>query len=398
MITRSSQSICLVSGGMHGRNLRLQPWRYLYEVAHHLVGQHYQVTVLTDGGQGEMIEDNNGVRIVYLPSVRSPLWKRNRRLQQTLKSLQPECLLWHIGLTNVIYEDLPHTPSQPIVGIFSTPIYPPRELLRLGGRKLGRNLSLCGVHLAGSLISRRFIRARLKHSRLAKCVVQTQTTRIALLEHQLLLGQVEVIPPGVDDVWTSSDSFNAGEARRALGYTEDDWVVLYMGAPAELRGLPDLIEAAGIARRKQPLLKLLILSRNSTDGPKLRALLQQAALQEHAQVISGYLEPHCLASLVHACDAVALPFELVPSDAPLSVLEVKALGKPLITTSVACLPELAAGGDHLLAPPNDPSTLAGVLLSAATRYAWQGRVLAGPQSTRGWKRVGEEWAHLLQTL
>jgi glycosyltransferase involved in cell wall biosynthesis len=392
------KSICLISGGMYGHHLRLQPWRYLYEVARQLAGHNYRVTVLTDGGLGETTEDDCGMQIIRLPSVRSPLWKRNIRLQQTLELIQPDCLLWHIGLTNVIYETVRHKPAQPVVGIFTTPIYAPRELFHLGWRKLGRNLSLCGVHLAGSLISRRFIRARLEQSRLAKCVVQTQTTRTALLQQQLLPGQIEVIPPGVDDVWTSGGPFDADKARHTLGYAADDWVVLYMGAPAELRGLPDLIRAVSIARRERPLLKLLILSRNSTDEPELHNLLQQAALQEHAQVISGYLEPYRVANLVRACDAVVLPFELVPSDAPLSVLEVKALGKTLITTSVACLPELATGGDHLLTEPNDPAALAKALLAVATRRSGQTAAITMPLSTRGWKSVGEEWAHLLQTL
>jgi glycosyltransferase involved in cell wall biosynthesis len=392
------KSICLISGGMYGHNLRLQPWRYLYEVARQLAGHNYRVTVLTDGGLGETSEDDCGVQLIRLPSVRSPLWKRNIRLQQTLELIQPDCLLWHIGLTNVIYETVRHKPAQPVVGIFTTPIYAPRELFHLGWRKLGRNLSLCGVHLAGSLISRRFIRARLEQSRLAKCVVQTQTTRTALLQQQLLPGQIEVIPPGVDDVWTSCRSFNAAEARQALGYTRNDFVVLYLGAPAELRGLLDLIRAADLARREQPNLKLLILSRQATTELQLQDRLRQAEMQEYAQIISGYLIADRLANLVRACDAVALPFELVPSDAPLSVLEVKATGKPLITTSVACLPELATGGNHILANPSDPLALATALLQTMTRCSEQRTNPAKPPPARGWESVGEEWVHLLQTL
>jgi glycosyltransferase involved in cell wall biosynthesis len=398
MNKRSGNSICLVSGGMYGHNLRLQPWRYLYEVARQLAGQNYRVTVLTDGGLGETSEDDCGVQIIRLPSVRSPLWKHNLPLQQTLNSLQPDRLLWHIGLTNVIYEAMPHKPAQPVVGIFTTPIYSPRELLCLGWRKLGRNLPLCGVHLAGSLISRRLLRVRLKQNRLAKCVVQTQTTRIALQVQKLWPGPIEVIPPGVDDIWTSDGSFNIDEARQALGYTKDDFVVLYLGAPVELRGLPDLIQAAGIARQEQPALKLLILSRHPTVEPQLQDRLRQAGLQEHARVISGYLTAYTLANLVRTCDVVALPFELVPSDAPLSVLEVKATGKPLITTSVACLPELAAGSKHILAKPNDPSALATALLQTMTRCSEQMEDLPKPSATRRWQNVGEEWAHLLQTL
>ena len=65
------------------------------------------------------------------------------------------------------------------------------------------------------------------------------------------------------------------------------------------------------------------------------------------------------------CDLVALPFEIVPSDVPLSVLEAMALALPVITTQVACLPELVPAGCGLRLPPGDDAALAAAIAALA---------------------------------
>ena len=47
------KSVCLVTSGLVEANLRLQPWRYLHEVARQLAGQGHYVTVVSDGGGSE---------------------------------------------------------------------------------------------------------------------------------------------------------------------------------------------------------------------------------------------------------------------------------------------------------------------------------------------------------
>jgi glycosyltransferase involved in cell wall biosynthesis len=132
-----------------------------------------------------------------------------------------------------------------------------------------------------------------------------------------------------------------------------------------------------------------------------------------------------------ATDIVALPFELVPADAPLSILEAQALGKPIVTTRVASLPEMAAAGVSYLAEPADPVSLAQALLEAAVDLGRQQsedslavarepldslavacrpldslavacRPLEPPEQDkrmiRSWRKVGEEWSQLVQAL
>ena len=106
-----------------------------------------------------------------------------------------------------------------------------------------------------------------------------------------------------------------------------------------------------------------------------------------------------------ACDLVALPFEIVPSDAPLSLLEAQALGKPVVTTNVGCLAELVSQGAGYLAQPADPHSLAQALRQAACdlhtqagRTAPTNGALETRREARSWQQMGEEWSSLIQSL
>jgi glycosyltransferase involved in cell wall biosynthesis len=114
-------------------------------------------------------------------------------------------------------------------------------------------------------------------------------------------------------------------------------------------------------------------------------------------VIDGFLDPDVLLAYVAAADIVALPFELVPSDAPLSLLEAAALGKPLVTTNTACLPELAAYTAHFIAEPADTHSLAETLICAA-HYSRQSINPEKPTFSRTWAEMGADWAAFLESM
>jgi glycosyltransferase involved in cell wall biosynthesis len=54
---------------------------------------------------------------------------------------------------------------------------------------------------------------------------------------------------------------------------------------------------------------------------------------------------------------IVLPFKMVSSDMPLTVLEALSLGVPVITTRVDGLPELVNGGRGILVHPNRPEEI-----------------------------------------
>ena len=194
------------------------------------------------------------------------------------------------------------------------------------------------------------------------------------------------------------------DVRQAWGYSKEDKVVVYFGAPAALRGLPTLLEAFNLAHRSDDSLKLLVLSRKRGRESDIQhcngACRINSKVAPTVRIMERLLSSHELAVSVAACDVIALPFELVPSDAPLSLLEARALEIPLVTTNVACLPEMAGENAYIVQPAN-PVALAQALLQASSRH---GPISEGDAlknnicSISTWEQVGKAWSQLVQSL
>ena len=56
-------------------------------------------------------------------------------------------------------------------------------------------------------------------------------------------------------------------------------------------------------------------------------------------------------------DVIVLPFKIVQSEPPLSVLEAMRLGKVVVTTNVGTLAEIVADGRGILVEPNSANAL-----------------------------------------
>ena len=404
-------AVCLITGGLVESNIRLQPWRYLSEVARQLAARGYPVTVLSDKASclaGE--QEIAGVSVQRLPNVRQPWWRTNSALQEAIRHNKPELILWHVGLTSFLHQRFDGDGRIPTVGIFTSPLYQPREIFRLGVNKLIQSRRLSAVHGLGALLPKQVWRRLANRSKLLGLVVQTQTTRRQLLESGLWSRPIEVIGPGVDQIWGTTPLAGKAETRLELGYEPSDMVVLYFGSPAPLRGLHTLIKAFELARRADSSLKLLVLSRRRPAellqaDHQLQQLLNHNPIGRHIQALSSFLDEKTLARYVAAGDIVALPFELIPSDAPLSLLEAQALNKPVVTTTVGCLAELVSQGVSYLAQPADPTSLAQALQQAAGNLRAptahpQGGFIDQPGQTplRSWSQVGAEWSDFIQKL
>jgi glycosyltransferase involved in cell wall biosynthesis len=401
------KSVCLIASGMDGRNWRLQPWRYLTEVACQLAEIGHPVTALTDARESVSVEMLKcQVKVQRLPSVKNPVWNPNRSLVDAIREAAPEVIIWHLGLTSFLYQVIPGNVDIPIIGLFSNPVYHPRDLTRLGISKLIRNFRFIKVHLAGSLVTNRLLRAISPEKKLHSWGVQTMTTRKALERLGLRLRPIHVIPPGIDKIWSERDQHDLAAVRSSWGVNPKDIILLYYGSPAELRGAPTLIRAMAEAQQNVQNLKLVILYRLKTnewarEEQIARDLIGGHHLEPHVKIIRGFLEPSVLVRQVAAADIIALPFELLPSDAPLSLLEAQAMGKPVVTTRVACLPELVKNGKGYIAEPSDPGSLAETIVQAVEELLAdqeETHPCSDKSLTRSWQEVGMEWSHYLQNL
>ena len=342
------------------------------------------------------------VLITHLPSVRNPIWRSNIQLQETIIQLAPDVILWHVGLFSFLHQYLKGPPNIPIVGFFSSPSYKFTDLVRLGIGKLIREYKLTALHITASIVPPQVFYSRIIRSGLSGLVVQTNTTRNQLINLGLRPTDVQVIPPGVGEIWHHPPKTFNLDHRQNLGFKPDDVVIAFFGSPGCLRGTMTLVEAFSIAKKRNLSLKLLVLSRRhprelAKEHNSLTRIIDENRWKEHIKIIDGYLCEEELVGILDVADVIALPFELVPSDAPLSILESVTLGKPIVTTNVACLPEIASPGQHYLAEPADRVSLSQAILQSAQKINPQ-KPLRCEHPYRSWGEVAEEWKHLILSL
>jgi glycosyltransferase involved in cell wall biosynthesis len=384
--------------GLNRLNRSLQPWRYVTEVAVRLSRLGHRVEILSEAGP-HALSFIDGVPVKSLASVRNSFWQQNKGLAKAIQSLDPDILLWSIGLTSFLHQDYRFWKERKQVGIFSSPIYSIREVLRPGVFKLAANYPLSSIHVLGAFTPRWLLRARAASIGLDAYVTQTETTKHRLAP---LVGvkPVSTLLPGVDRAWLDCTP-TAPDVRARMGLGKDDFVVLYFGSPAPLRGLPELVEALAMIHAEARNIKLLVLNRRYKselirESASVEDLITVKGLGDSVRIIHGFLGQETLIEAVQASDLVALPFELVPSDAPLSILEAVAASKPVLTSRLACLPELASHGKAFLAEPGDPVSVAQALLAARSNACGESNHRSG--AIRSWEAVGAEWSALIQSL
>jgi glycosyltransferase involved in cell wall biosynthesis len=131
--------------------------------------------------------------------------------------------------------------------------------------------------------------------------------------------------------------------------------VLYFGRLSPEKGVDALIDAAAAANAP-----LTIVG----DGPQRGALEQQANALGARCLFTGHLQGAALWTQVEAATAVALT-SLWYENAPKSVLEAQARGKPIVATRIGGLPELVEHGENgLLVEPGDRPGLTDALRRA----------------------------------
>jgi glycosyltransferase involved in cell wall biosynthesis len=148
---------------------------------------------------------------------------------------------------------------------------------------------------------------------------------------------------------------------------------LYFGRVSPEKGLDTLVRAAALA--KCPV-------RVAGTGPQ-EAELQRLATDIHADVeFLGYLTGEALHEAIRTARAVVLPSEWY-ENAPMSVLEAYALGKPVIGAGIGGIPELIRDGTTgVIFPSGNVESLASAMREMSNR---------GDSAIQEMGRSGRSW-------
>lgn len=204
--------------------------------------------------------------------------------------------------------------------------------------------------------------------------------------------RIEVIKNGV------SESFNSRvegeELRERLGYTVEDFVVLYTGRLTEEKGVQDLISA--FKRIDDSEVKLLIVGEGDYQD-KLEKLSRPISDRVKFQGRVNYRE---MPEYYGGSDLYVLPTHW--DIQPLGCLEAMACGTPVIASDVGGVPEIVKDGyNGTLVPPHSPKRVAREILrlrdegDVYERYVENGTEFA---SERTWDSIAKKTLDLYKKL
>ncbi|WP_244642532.1 glycosyltransferase family 4 protein [Phyllobacterium sp. 628] len=139
------------------------------------------------------------------------------------------------------------------------------------------------------------------------------------------------------------------------GWDEGDYFV-FAGRLAPEKGLVTLIKAAAMAKQR------LVIAGTGPDEAMLKALVQELGADV---TFAGYVSGQNLTRLIGESKALVLPSEWY-ENAPVSILEAYALGKPVIGAAIGGIPEMIRDGETgMTAISGDANDLARVLAAMA---------------------------------
>jgi glycosyltransferase involved in cell wall biosynthesis len=205
------------------------------------------------------------------------------------------------------------------------------------------------------ITSRQRLILRVVAPRVTACTAVTSAQLEFLASLGFKRNRLRVIPNGVATAQMHKPRL---EVRASLGFSEEEFLALFVATLRPEKRPERFIEATVRANKRNPRIRGVMVG----GGPR-SAVVRRLCDESGSAVIS--LGPRTdVAELIQAAEVVCLT-----SDAealPLSILEAMALGRPVVTTDVGGVRDAVVEGETgFVIPPDDVSGFAAALLKLA---------------------------------
>lgn len=371
-------NVTIVCQGFDRSSLLLQPWRRIYEISRRMTTRAISVTIVSDRNstqpQTEKIDEILIYRISHL--LLAPLIKK-RELVKTILKNQPDIVIWYGTPLSAVYLTQLRSIGKPVIWDIDTDINSLKIFRRISFREIFHPHHNLLWHQILTAICPRFIIRRVANSAsINKIIVPSQYLKKSLCKIGVSPSKIAVIPSTIemDDLNYPDVHEKTKELKKKLGFKPEDFIVTYFGSPSTLRGPDTAIRSMQKILTELKNVKLVILSRRelgkSTHANEyfkieeecLKKLVRKLGIEDHVEIIPGVLDKSKLKQYVHASAVIVLPFKLIFSEPPLSVLESMSLGKVVVTTKLGALCEIVSNDRGILIEPGCSDALAQVVL------------------------------------
>jgi glycosyltransferase involved in cell wall biosynthesis len=157
--------------------------------------------------------------------------------------------------------------------------------------------------------------------------------------------KIKTVYNGIDlNSFSIRETFSV--SRETLGFSMEDFIMVYSGRINKDKGVSELIDAM-LLLKNTPKIKLLILGSTFFDDSSIEdnfvnTLRNKAAEIKDRIVFTGFIPYKQVPSFLHIANIAVLP-SMWEEPFGLTVVEAMAMGLPLITTRSGGIPEICEG-------------------------------------------------------
>ena len=154
--------------------------------------------------------------------------------------------------------------------------------------------------------------------------------------------KIQTIYNGIDlNMFSTKDTISIN--REKVGFSANDFVIVYSGRINQEKGISELIDAM-LLLKDNPQIKLLVLGStffndSNCDNIFLRLLKEKARSIKKRIYFTGFVPYHQVPAYLQLADIAVLP-SMWEEPFGLTILEAMAMGLPLITTRSGGIPEI----------------------------------------------------------
>ena len=373
----------------------LMPWRTVFEVHKHLSNM---------GNIGFLVSLGNSKRIIKTDDEKCETIKIRKAynflkkdLTEIVGQISPDLIFWPVAWREpYLRMRVIKSFNIPLLGYFPGGIYSLNSSL-FALNKIGMRNAI--PYFLESICQKTRNLKFLKRNGFKHLIALTELTYKKAISAGWEHDKIDYIPPGKDDDPTEiSDEIYIKNISRKLKTSS---YYLFMGPPSKIRGIFELLKAFDKAAEKIPNIYLVCLFRSDPGLQKDEIKFFIGKLKHNDRIITIWesLTKAQLNSIIFHCHALVLPFLLIPSEIPLTIIEAAAWQKPIITTK-------SGGTAEFISPFGtavDPGNVYGLakamieLVNNQTLYDQKSKnALNKYKSHPSWNEVSRKWLSAAQ--
>lgn len=228
--------------------------------------------------------------------------------------------------------------------------------------------------------------ARIAHGIIAHCEVAKQ--EIITTFNLKNADKIFVVPHG-NYIGCYENKLSQTEARQALGISESEVVLLFLGLIRPYKGVIELIDTFDQISHNDA--QLIIAGKVWNDSLEQAGLLEQrASANKKIRFIPGFVPDDRIQLYMNACDVVVFPYrDILTSGA---VLLAMSFGRACIAPRIGCIAEVLDNTGSFLYNPGEKEGLSQAMSLSVQKKAeliWMGKHNQQLAEQYDWKRIAE---------